>query len=357
MSHRRGKVGIGKVVASTSSSSSSVGTSSNFTKKAQELKIQSLHAAVSTLQELQNKLEEFAFTYQKQLRDDPAFRYKFFQMCAPLGIDVLCRTTRNTLSHKTKPPSFWSRMFQNTSYESTTTTTNYNSFKDRREEELFYNELSVKVAEVCIASRIRNGGIISVLEVQDLLGKRKRTFHPPEWNTTIAATTTTATAAVIIENSYRHQQYSMQDIIIAVSKLSILGSMKTITLGQGDVFIQSVPAELDQDHYQVLTLAQVRQGHIAVKDIIDETTWGKERAIRAIHLLLSEGMAWLDLYNGNEIYWFPRYGYCAVQYSIANTFPCNIYIRHLFNFLFVNYYYSTVLVKRERPMLSLTQIS
>jgi len=263
MAHRRAKVGVGKVSGTP-----------HFSKKAEEIKINSLNAAVSVLQQLQTKLEDFAHTYQQQLREDPAFRHKFFQMCAPLGIDALCSTSK-----KNPGGGFWSRLFHDTS----------GSDVD------FYNELSVKVAEVCIASRLRNGGIISVSEVRDILGRRKRTF-----------------SGLTIEKDESHvfrqknHLYSTEEIVTAVSKLSVLGSIKTVTIGQG-VFIQSVPAELDNDHYQVLNIAQVKQGHVTVTDIMNETRWGEERANRAMNLLLSEGMAWLDVHDGTDHYWFPRY--------------------------------------------------
>jgi hypothetical protein len=38
----------------------------------------------------------------------------------------------------------------------------------------------------------------------------------------------------------------------------------------------------------------------------DSTGWQEERAQRAIDLLLTQGMAWLDEYKGDKLYWFPR---------------------------------------------------
>ena len=35
------------------------------------------------------------------------------------------------------------------------------------------------------------------------------------------------------------------------------------------------------------------------------TGWTEERAKRALDLLLSKGMAWLDVHQGNELCWFP----------------------------------------------------
>jgi hypothetical protein len=35
------------------------------------------------------------------------------------------------------------------------------------------------------------------------------------------------------------------------------------------------------------------------------TGWDRDRVKRALDLLLAEGMAWIDHYNGEELYWFP----------------------------------------------------
>ena len=41
-------------------------------------------------------------------------------------------------------------------------------------------------------------------------------------------------------------------------------------------------------------------------DEVRKTTgWNEERAKRALDLLLSKGMAWLDMHQSNELYWFP----------------------------------------------------
>ena len=40
----------------------------------------------------------------------------------------------------------------------------------------FYYELAVKVAEICFASRSRNGGIIAVTEVHEILNRKKKSY-------------------------------------------------------------------------------------------------------------------------------------------------------------------------------------
>lgn len=96
--------------------------------KADELKASDLASAIETIKKLEEKLTDFAKTHKYAIQHDPEFRAKFLEMCVPLGVDPLSTSK-----------SFWGAMLGLGE---------------------FYNELSVKVAEVCIASRSRNGGII-----------------------------------------------------------------------------------------------------------------------------------------------------------------------------------------------------
>jgi len=223
---------------------------SKFTKKAEEIKTVSLQSALDTVKQLEIKLTKFAQTHHKAIQTDPAFRHKFLSMCAPLGVDPL--TTKK---------SFW-------------------SFLNMGD---FYHELAVKVAEVCYAYRSRNGGIMSIKEVQGVLVGRGTKFRLNE---------------VV-------SKYNEQDIIVAIGKLQKLGSgFRTVTVGNS-IMVVSVPTELDNDHVQVIQLAQDVAEGITVDMVGEMTGWNEDRVKRALDLLLAEGMAWLDLYDGKEFFWFP----------------------------------------------------
>lgn len=132
---------------------------------------------------------------------------------------------------------------------------------------------AVKIAEVCFATRSRNGGIIAVTEMQGILSRKKKVH--------------------------------IADIPIAVNKLKTLGGgFRIIKVGKSDMIV-SVPTELDQDHIHVLTLAESGEGGVTVDDIMNQLNWNEDRADRAINLLLKEGMAWQDDYLGISFYWFP----------------------------------------------------
>ncbi|KAL7558355.1 hypothetical protein ACA910_004020 [Epithemia clementina (nom. ined.)] len=222
-------------------------------KKADEMKAIGLQNALDTLEKLEVKLSEFAKRHQSEIQNDPVFRERFLQMCAPLGVDPLA-----------SKKSFWGQLL---------------GMGD------FYHELAVKVAEVCLAAKARNGGIMSLTEVQSILAKRK---------TKLGMTNSSS------------QKVSKADLQVAISKLSQLGGgFRTVQVGKSTMVI-SVPTELDNDHMQVMTAASAfSETGLSVDNVMHTTQWSRERTQRALDLLLQQGMAWLDTYEGQDLYWFP----------------------------------------------------
>jgi len=118
------------------------------------------------------------------------------------------------------------------------------------------------------------------------------------------------------EGGKKSSKYSKEDIITAIGKLSKLGSgFRTVQIGKSTMVV-SVPTELDNDHMEVMTIAQdvaertaelgrVSVGDVTIDDVTENSSWDDERAKRALDLLLSKGMAWLDVFEGEERYWFP----------------------------------------------------
>lgn len=146
----------------------------------------------------------------------------------------------------------------------------------------FYHELSVKVAEVCLASKSSNGGLMSVREIQSVLKQRKTRLGMASQQTAV----------------------SVSDIQIAIQKLGKLGGgFRTVDVGKSTMVL-CVPTELDNDHMEVMHAAQERGEGITLDEVVQATGWGVGRAERAIELLLQEGMAWVDDYKGVKYYWF-----------------------------------------------------
>jgi ESCRT-II complex subunit VPS22 len=228
-------------------------------KKADEMHALSIQTAVDTIEKLQVKLAEFAKKHQSDIQDDPTFRQQFLQMCAPLGVDPL-------VSQK----GFWAKTLGV-------------GIGD------FYYELSVKVAEVCFATRTKNGGIMAVTEVCDTLNRTRSGGGGGGRN----------------DKKNKKDLYNTGDITIAVKKLSTLGGgFRIVTVGQSDMIV-SVPTELDNDHMEIMTLAQDGQGCVTVDEVKQRLSWSEDRVERALTLLLHEGMAWKDDFHGISFYWFP----------------------------------------------------
>mmetsp|Transcript_42944 Transcript_42944/g.103822 ORF Transcript_42944/g.103822 Transcript_42944/m.103822 type:complete len:181 (-) Transcript_42944:224-766(-) len=167
----------------------------------------------------------------------------------------------------------------------------------------FYYELSVKVAEVCFATRTQNGGIMSVSQALDILNR-------------------SSSSSSSSSRDSKTKKYNEGDIKIAVKKLGQLGGgFRIVQVGGGGKdgsrnskrggssssdMIVSVPTELDEDHTSILTLASGQGGCVTVDDVQKHmSNWSKERIDRAITLLLQEGMAWKDEFHGIDFYWIP----------------------------------------------------
>jgi len=218
------------------------------------MKATSLQSAIDTVERLEVKLTEFAKIHQKEIQRDPLFRQRFLQMCAPLGVDPMSSSK-----------SFWGSLL---------------GIGD------FYHELAVKVAEVCLASRPRNGGIISVTEVQALLAKRKsRLGAAPAKNGKVSAS----------------------DIDVAIQKLAKLGGgFRTVDIGKSRMIV-SVPNELGSDVMEIMSFVN-ENGHksgVSADTIAKGLGWDHDRVDRGIKLLLQEGMAWTDKCGSTMLYWFP----------------------------------------------------
>ena len=238
-----------------------------FTKKAEEIKTISINSAVETVDKLQTKLGEFATKYQYEIQNDPVFRQRFLQMCGPLNVDPLVSNS---------PKNFWSKALG----------VGMNDF---------YYELAVKIVEICYATKTKNGGIITVKEVYDILNTRNKKANK--------------------RGGSGKSKYSINDIPIAIKKLSILGGgFRIVKIGNNSDMIVSVPTELDQDHMEIMGLATSSGGDanntnntgcITKDDVMNKLKWNAERTERALTLLLQEGMVWEDNYHGIIFYWFP----------------------------------------------------
>ncbi|KAH9509585.1 ESCRT-II subunit protein snf8 [Bulinus truncatus] len=193
-----------------------------------------------------NNLEDFAAKHRDDIRKDPEFRLQFQEMCASIGVDPLASSK-----------GFWAEML---------------GVGD------FYYELAIQIVEVCLATSKRNGGLITIEDLQ-----RK----------------------VESSRGRNSQQISIDDLLRSIKKLKILGNGFCVHKVGSSFLVQSIPGELTLDHTVVLQQAQ-EQGHVTLSSIIKNLAWEEERAKRAMDFLVKEGLSWVDDQSGNErSYWFP----------------------------------------------------
>lgn len=147
----------------------------------------------------------------------------------------------------------------------------------------FYYEVGVQVVELCVATSHRNGGVLSLEEVQRRLNSRRR----------------------------HDNHITSDDIVRAVKKLHVLGSGMAVVASGSSQFIYSIPGELSMDHTALLQLAE-SVGSLTVAGAADSLGWTEERTGRAIEHLLLVGVTWRDDQASPPSYWFPAFFYqCA----------------------------------------------
>lgn len=194
-----------------------------------------------------SQLEDFARKHKNDIRKNPTFRSQFHEMCAKVGVDPLA-------SNK----GFWAELL---------------GIGD------FYYELGVQIVDICLATRPLNGGLISLEELCNMLGQRRKSAR---------------------------EAVSQDDCLRAISKLKILGNgFEVISLGKKKL-VRSVPTELNKDHNEILELAQ-GLGYVTVDEVQRRLSWSSGRATDALETLLEEGLAMIDdgHKDGRRRYWFP----------------------------------------------------
>mmetsp|Transcript_967 Transcript_967/g.2777 ORF Transcript_967/g.2777 Transcript_967/m.2777 type:complete len:182 (-) Transcript_967:64-609(-) len=140
----------------------------------------------------------------------------------------------------------------------------------------FYYELGVQIIDVCMSTRDQNGGLMDLAELCARVGQLR------------------AAAA---------QPVTPDDVRRAVEKLRVLGNGFAVVRAGARDLVVSVPVELNQDHADVLTLAQ-GSGFVTPSGVARSLRWRSDRVARALSLLLKQGMAWVDRQAEEEQYWF-----------------------------------------------------
>lgn len=217
-----------------------------YKDKGNEIQESQIEQMSKQLEIFRSNLEEFASKHKSEIKKNGQFRQQFQSMCSSIGVDPLA-----------SGKGFWSVL----------------GIGD------FYYELSVQVIEVCLSTNYKNGGLISMEELQ---------------------------ARLIKTRGKKMQEITIDDILCAVKKLKKLGNGFTvIPLSPGRYVVQSVPGEMNMDHTAVLQFA-AGSGQVVITTLCSTLNWDRERAERAMEHMLKEGLAWIDTQDRNgKSYWFP----------------------------------------------------
>ena len=199
----------------------------------------------SQLAQFRSALIHFASTHRDKIRKDPAFRHAFTQMCANIGVDPLADTSTGAGSSRGRGGGFWSEILGLADWNL---------------------ELGVQIVDICVSTRERNGGLITMEELVRLLGKLRGSGSVTE-----------------------------EDVVRSIKTLKPLGAgYEVMTIG-GRKMVRSVPRELDADQGVVLSFAQDLGGRITVRALAEKTGWTTLRAEAALeNMLVRDGLCWVD---------------------------------------------------------------
>jgi ESCRT-II complex subunit VPS22 len=222
--------------------------SSTLSGVAKDLEASELEHITKQMLIFKDKLESFAQKHKDKINSNPVFRMQFQKMSTSIGVDPLASSK-----------GFWAQTL---------------GLGD------FYYELAIQMIEVCLRTRHRNGGMISMEELLSSLRTKR---------------------------GKKASEISEDDIKFAISKVAELGNgFRLVKLGQKSVII-SVPMELNKDHTDIINLAS-STGYVSASSVKAVTGWTSERISGAIHALIKDGMVWVDSQAkdaGEDLFWFP----------------------------------------------------
>lgn len=205
--------------------------------------------ASETLQHVRGAILKFSEARRAEIANDPVFRREFVALSATIGVDPLASSQ-----------SAWKSLGLGT----------------------WYFELAVRAAGICMRTRERNGGLISLAELTVLLAK-------------------------VGGNA------SADDVVTALGKIKVLGDGFDVVHIGGERFVRSVADELSRDGMDVLSLARTRNGGpVTVIDASAVLGWPPARIERAITTLVRDGLAWIDTQTAGGAR-SPAYYFLAVR--------------------------------------------
>jgi len=219
------------------------------------------------LAEFTTALERFAATHRDAIRADAAFRYEFHAMCDAIGVDPLASRR-----------SSWALALGLGE---------------------FYVELSVGVAEACLSSRDRDGGVCALSEIVRRVNERRGSVAGA-----VSADDVERAIASLATLGGGWRTYAAEDETRDGASTSGRRSRR-------DKIVRSVPMELSADATDALAAARDDdEGRATASSLASARGWSRLRATDALESAVRLGIAWVDdqsLDAGERVYWFPAF--------------------------------------------------
>lgn len=220
------------------------GISSFDNRSTEKTKYQSLGKQISQsqseelstqLQVFQNALLSFRKQYSKELEKNPQIRSEFSEICTSFGIDPLVMSSSDV----------------------------------QVDQDEKYNQLAVRIIELCKLTKSINGGIVLVDDLLTLINN-------DSWL-----------------SADLRLQFTSDDILKALTRLKSLGDeLQLLTIGHRK-YIKSTAQEISADQTTILSTADLL-GYVTVGLLRDNFTWKTVRCRTNLNDLVSQGVLWID---------------------------------------------------------------
>ncbi|WFC99567.1 ESCRT II complex subunit Dot2 [Malassezia yamatoensis] len=244
--------------------------SAHYTTLSKEINESTVDELRKEISSFRRSLRSFALAHRKDLRQNPEFRHAFQQMCTSMLVDPLAGHPSTTAagSRLGKVGELWNDLL---------------GFSD------WQHELGVQIVDVCVSTRQKNGGIISM---NDLLAGIVRLRRSSE-----------------CDHDSMDAHITEKDIQRSIQALEPLGCGYEVFSLNNQLMVRTLPMELSGDTIAILQhlssdAAQTDHNGLCFVTAHDAEFsassylrgWTSIRAQRALDdMSISEGLLWLDI--------------------------------------------------------------
>lgn len=222
------------------------------------LPLQNYHSYGKNLLDLQQKrlstqlsvfqqaLATFAKDHANEIKNNSEFRNQFTELCFSVGVDPLAAS----LSKSRRSKNLWSSVLNDSNDE-------------------YYNELAVKIIELCKRYREVNGGMVSVDDIYRVL--------------------TDKNSPNAIED------LTIEDIEVSVQKVNVLDpGFRIVSVGKNaKKYIRLVLKDMSSYEKAVFDICDVL-GYASVSSLMANYRWKAIHAQEVLEELVSGGVLWVD---------------------------------------------------------------